>query len=196
MDVASKKCAHGACYTRPNYGVAGSTKREYCTEHAAEGMVNVVAKMCASDKCRKQPSYGVTGTVKPRYCAAHALEGMVNIVRKRCAQNGCFKLPSYGVTETKKREYCAEHAAEGMVHVASKERTNDGCYGASGMPHSMAGDRKPETCGERLFAVHGLSERTTVQTSSLLLRFFFFTSWPTRPNPTHIANANPDPHPS
>ena len=35
--------------------------------------------------------------------------------------------------------------------------------------------------GERLFAVHGLSERTTVQTSSLLLRLFFFTSWPTRP---------------
>ena len=34
---------------------------------------------------------------------------------------------------------------------------------------------------ERLFAVHGLSERTTVQTSSLLLRLFFFTSWPTRP---------------
>ena len=26
---------------------------------------------------------------------------------------------------------------------------------------------------ERLFAVHGLSERTTVQTSSLLLRLFF-----------------------
>ena len=25
---------------------------------------------------------------------------------------------------------------------------------------------------------------------------FFFTSWPTRPNPTHIANANPNPHPS
>ena len=25
---------------------------------------------------------------------------------------------------------------------------------------------------------------------------FLFTSWPTRPNPTHIANANPDPHPS
>ena len=25
---------------------------------------------------------------------------------------------------------------------------------------------------------------------------FFFTSWPTRPNPTHIAHANPDPHPS
>ena len=39
----------------------------------------------------------------------------------------------------------------------------------------------PSICGERLFAVHGLSERTTVQTSSLLLRLFFFTSWPTRP---------------
>ena len=109
-------------------------------------MVNVVAKMCASNKCRKQPSYGVTGTVKPKYCAAHALKGMVSIVRKRCAQNGCFKLPSYGVTETKKREYCAEHAAEWMVNVASKKRANDGCYGASRMPHSMAGNRKPETC--------------------------------------------------
>ena len=31
-----------------------------------------------------------------------------------------------------------------------------------------------EQHGERLFAVHGLSERTTVQTSSLLLRLFFF----------------------
>ena len=49
---------------------------------------------------------------------------------------------------------------------------------------------------ERLVAVHGLSERTTVQTSSLLLRLFFLTSSPNRPNPTHIANANPDPHPS
>ena len=40
---------------------------------------------------------------------------------------------------------------------------------------------KAESGGERLFAVHGLSERTTVQTSSLLLRLFFFASWPTRP---------------
>ena len=53
--------------------------------------------------------------------------------------------------------------------------------------------RKPLTQGERLFAVHGLSERTTVQTSSLLLRLFFFYLLA---NPTHIANANPDPHPS
>ena len=38
---------------------------------------------------------------------------------------------------------------------------------------------------ERLFAVHGLSERTTVQTSSLLLRLFFFylLANPTQPDP-------------
>ena len=39
--------------------------------------------------------------------------------------------------------------------------------------------------GERLFAVHGLSERTTVQTSSLLLKLFCFLPLgqpdPTRP---------------
>ena len=40
-------------------------------------------------------------------------------------------------------------------------------------------------CGECLFAVHGLSERTTVQTSSLLLRLFFFylLANPTQPDP-------------
>ena len=39
--------------------------------------------------------------------------------------------------------------------------------------------------GERLFAVHGPSERTTVQTSSLLLRLFFFhlLANPTQPDP-------------
>ena len=41
-----------------------------------------------------------------------------------------------------------------------------------------------KVAGERLFAVHGLSERTTVQTSSLLLRLFFLPLGqpdPTRP---------------
>ena len=44
---------------------------------------------------------------------------------------------------------------------------------------------KPAFEGERLFAVHGLSERTTVQTSSLLLRLFFFylLANPTQPDP-------------
>ena len=39
--------------------------------------------------------------------------------------------------------------------------------------------------GERLFAVHRLSERTTVQTSSLLLRllFFYLLANPTQPDP-------------
>ena len=39
---------------------------------------------------------------------------------------------------------------------------------------------------ERLFAVHGLSERTTVQTSSLLLRllFFYLLANPTQPDPS------------
>ena len=37
---------------------------------------------------------------------------------------------------------------------------------------------------ERLFAVHGLSERTTVQTSSLLLRFLFFSPLLGQPDPT------------
>ena len=44
---------------------------------------------------------------------------------------------------------------------------------------------EPASLRERLFAVHGLSERTTVQTSSLLLRLFFFylLANPIQPDP-------------
>ena len=47
-------------------------------------------------------------------------------------------------------------------------------------------DQNRKIYRERLFAVHGLSERTTVQTSSLLLRLFFFylLANPTQPDPT------------
>ena len=50
---------------------------------------------------------------------------------------------------------------------------------------------------ERLFAFHGLSERTTVQTSSLLLRFFFFLPLgqldPTRPISLTLTTQTPTP---
>ena len=42
INVASKRCADDGCNKHPNYGEAGSRKREYCAEHSLEGMVLVV----------------------------------------------------------------------------------------------------------------------------------------------------------
>ena len=48
--------------------------------------------------------------------------------------------------------------------------------------------------GERLFAVHGLSERTTVKTSSLLLRLFLtFSVLVANPEKLLYTAANPAP---
>ena len=35
------------------------------SEHALEGMVNVISKKCAGDGCFKQPNYGVSGRKNP-----------------------------------------------------------------------------------------------------------------------------------
>lgn len=41
VDLIHTKCAHQACNKAPSFGVAGTKKREFCSEHAKEGMVRV-----------------------------------------------------------------------------------------------------------------------------------------------------------
>lgn len=50
-------CAIGAVY-----GVYGSRRPEYCSQHEKDGMVNVAIKKCRQQGCTKQPSFGVSGT--------------------------------------------------------------------------------------------------------------------------------------
>eukprot|EP00903_Cladosiphon_okamuranus_P010722 g10134.t1 len=38
-EIVAKKCAHKGCAKQPSFGVAGSTKREFCSGHAKGGMV-------------------------------------------------------------------------------------------------------------------------------------------------------------
>ena len=54
VDVKSKRCAHDGCAKRPSYGVAGSTKPEFCFDHKEGGMVDVINKRCDHDGCTKQ----------------------------------------------------------------------------------------------------------------------------------------------
>ncbi len=97
-----KECCHRGCVKRPSYGAYGSTRAEFCAQHAKDGMIDVRSKRCGHRGCITRPSYGVNGTTKAQFCARHAEEGMVNVRSKRCGHEGCTTRPSYGVHGTKK----------------------------------------------------------------------------------------------
>ena len=71
--------------------------KEYCAQHALDGMINLKNKKCRTEDCGKLPSFGVAGTKSKEYCAHHALDGMVNVKNRQCRTEGCGKLPSFGV---------------------------------------------------------------------------------------------------
>ena len=78
MDVTHKSCGHPGCNKQPTYGVEGTKTAELCSQHAREGMVNVISKRCGRQGCNKYPSFGVEGREKREYCAQHATPGMTN----------------------------------------------------------------------------------------------------------------------
>ncbi|CAN0002452.1 unnamed protein product [Ectocarpus fasciculatus] len=54
---------HG--YTKqPSFGKDGSSKREFCSQYAKQGMVNLVHRRCGHLGCMKQPSYDQSGSKK------------------------------------------------------------------------------------------------------------------------------------
>lgn len=120
--TTNKVCGHPGCSKGPSYGEAGGTKREFCAQHAPEGMVNLNSlnhnrKQCKHPSCTKQPSYGAKGTTKREFCAQHALDGMVDIHNKRCEHQGCGKGAAYGSAGSgKQRQFCSQHAKDGMIN--------------------------------------------------------------------------------
>ncbi|CAM9718416.1 unnamed protein product, partial [Ectocarpus sp. 12 AP-2014] len=44
QDVIHKGCGHPGCIKRPSFGIDGSKKAEFCSQHSQQGMVNVVSK--------------------------------------------------------------------------------------------------------------------------------------------------------
>lgn len=108
-------CEYLLCSKQASYGVEGSRRRQFCAQHAEDGMIDVCSKRCIFEGCSKHPTFGVAGSRKREFCSKHAGQGMMDLkLMKRCEYIGCSKHPSYGV-EGGKREFCAEHAEEGMV---------------------------------------------------------------------------------
>lgn len=93
VDLKSKRCVyHGSCEQLdrwcvdtpnstdllggtnfnssnvPSYGVHGSNKRVFCSEHKWDGMVSMKSKRCSHHGvCTKQPSCGVDGSNKREF---------------------------------------------------------------------------------------------------------------------------------
>ena len=71
--------------------MTGTKKREYCAEHAAEGMVNVASKKRANDGCygASRMPHSMAGNRKLETCDRQAVEAMVSVGARTCAKDGC-----------------------------------------------------------------------------------------------------------
>ena len=118
-------CHHVGCTKQANFGVAGSNKPEFCSQHKMDGMVNVKNKRCAHHGCTKRANYGVAGSNRSEFCSQHKMDGMVDVKSKTCAHLGCTKQAAYGVAGSSKPEFCSEHKMDGMVDVKHKRHTNE-----------------------------------------------------------------------
>lgn len=101
IHVRAKTCDHVGCTTRANFGVPGSKKSEFCSQHAEDGMVDLGRTTCGHFGCLRTPSYGVKGSQKREFCQRHAKAGMVNVKTKGGSKR---PKPSSGVHRAVKLE--------------------------------------------------------------------------------------------
>lgn len=67
------------CTKRASKGMADSKVALFCSDHAAEGMIDVRSRLCVEAGCKKQPSKAAPGSNVARFCAGHAPAGAVRI---------------------------------------------------------------------------------------------------------------------
>ncbi|CAM9492038.1 unnamed protein product, partial [Ectocarpus fasciculatus] len=72
-------CEQPNCLKQASYGIKGSRRRQFCSRHAADGMVDVCSKICRQEGCSKYPSFGIEGSRKRQFCARHSADGMVDV---------------------------------------------------------------------------------------------------------------------
>jgi len=58
------RCGYGGCFEQPSYGVVGITKREFCSQHQMEGMVDLKRKifLAPSSESPGSPTSGMAST--------------------------------------------------------------------------------------------------------------------------------------
>lgn len=58
------------------FGVAGTKKAEFCSQHTEDGMIHVYSKGCGPPGCTRMPPFGMVGRMKQEFCSQHAKEEM------------------------------------------------------------------------------------------------------------------------
>ena len=115
IDVHNRKCRTEGCGKLASFGVAGAKTREYCAQHALDGMVDVKNRKCRTEGCYKLASFEVAGTKTAEYCARHSLDGMVQVRSRKYKTKRCGKKPLFGVADTRAAEYGAQHTKRTSV---------------------------------------------------------------------------------
>lgn len=81
------------------YGVAGTSKAEYCRQHAKEGMVGVLRKRSTLNDCIVWASLDIAGSRMSYPFTRHSPNGAVNVVEEVPYVNGVEE-PSFVVSGT------------------------------------------------------------------------------------------------
>ena len=134
VDVRSKRCVHGSCNTRPNFGTEGSKRGMYCKLHADEGMVNIRSKRCSHVSCSKQPAWGTVTDGTATVCASHKndlLDGLVINFKAICKVARCGKISRWGLYG-KQPTHCRNHGPlqEGLVDTVGTD-SSKACFRSS-----------------------------------------------------------------
>lgn len=127
INVIAKRCE--LCNKIPSFGFPGDPRPRFCSDHAEEGMVNLVKAKCEFPGCMKSPSFNFPGEVKGRYCKQHAEDNMINIKSKKCEVDGCMRQASFNFEGSPGSRFCADHRETGMVNISAKTRLcqHEGC---------------------------------------------------------------------
>eukprot|EP00752_Nemacystus_decipiens_P018332 g16447.t1 len=123
------QCGQPGCEKRPTYGLKGSKKREFCSQHAKKGMINVNNKRCIQPNCPTIPSFALAGSKKAEFCSQHAMEGMIDVRSKRTSgqrgsTNQAARKSSSGKTPASSS---SSPSGEGLAGLRNKRCGRRGC---------------------------------------------------------------------
>lgn len=116
----------GQCGKRSSWNWKGSAVADFCSEHAAEGMVSLRTRRCSHDGCSTTASLNVKGSKKAKFCRVIAEPGMVRVTGRLCSQDGCTKAASFTL-KGKSPRFCRKHAAPDMINVCVPLCADEGC---------------------------------------------------------------------
>jgi hypothetical protein len=131
IDIFNKKCefihpetkvkctkqkTHNFLEVYDDDGTICSGEPKFCSEHAENGMLNLLIKRCVYAGCLVIPSYNYENMPSGIYCYTHKKENMVPVANSSLC-GVCSKRASYNFRGKKTVLYCEEHAEPGMVNV-------------------------------------------------------------------------------